>query len=330
MRKAFHDYGFLADDDVFIGISLGYDHCSEHEWGIKGIKSTFGIPEETTRKNMGIKSRTITKCPKTLLFQKDGKDGAVLWVGREMWYPETKIDKELPRDFKDYKKQIKSDIKCDQEIRKRYEDKGKTYYHDSKDPMISSWCEEEFGVAVYGEEAVGWLEYLYEQFKKKNVAITRLNISGDNPFANASLSLVIVDRLPDYALDALYNADKKYLDLDEYEKKIGMVKIKEKAKKNAYKRNEGKHMGTYKDLHYYMACSPRWINYEDAEKREKEKKKKGTKYDIMYWINYSDDDDHAGWHTVEEIKEWLTGDKKLTEVVKVKKEGGIRTYPDRS
>ena len=108
-----------------------------------------------------------------------------------------------------------------------------------------------------------------------------------------------------------------------------MVKIKENAKINAQKRNEGTYMGTYKDLHYYMACSPRWIDYEDKEERDKIKKERGTKYDIMYWINYADDDDIAGWFTVEVIKKWLTGKKKLSEVAEVEKSDTGRLYPKR-
>ena len=65
-----------------------------------------------------------------------------------------------------------------------------------------------------------------------------------------------------------------------------------------------------------MACSPKWICYGDEEAREATKKKMNTQYDIMYWINYSDADDNFGWYTVEEIKEWLTGNKKLVEIRK--------------
>ena len=67
---------------------------------------------------------------------------------------------------------------------------------------------------------------------------------------------------------------------------------------------------------YYIACSPKWIDYEDAENREAKKKEYHTKYDIMYWVNYSDDDDTHGHFTVEEIKEWLGGKKKLSEIRK--------------
>lgn len=103
----------------------------------------------------------------------------------------------------------------------------------------------------------------------------------------------------------MYYADKEYYDREDYESEIGMKDIIEKhGNKNGYN-----------GLHYFMACSPKWISYKDAEYREEYKKKNNTNYDIIYWINYSDDDNNYGWYTVEQIREWLTGDKKLTEVV---------------
>jgi len=74
----------------------------------------------------------------------------------------------------------------------------------------------------------------------------------------------------------------------------------------------------YHKLHYFTACSPKWIDYKDAESREEYKKKHNTKYDIIYWINYSDNDSNYGWYTVEEIRKWLKGTKKLTEIRKGK------------
>jgi len=71
MRKAFHDYGLLEHEEEFVGVSLGYDYCAEHEWGIKRMKELFAIPE-STKDNLGIKCRTITNCPDRLSFKKDG------------------------------------------------------------------------------------------------------------------------------------------------------------------------------------------------------------------------------------------------------------------
>jgi hypothetical protein len=301
MRRAYQDYGFIIENDKFIGVSLGFDFCAEHECGISRLKDEFGLPLKKIKKNLGIKSRKINEVPDSLKFRKDSNKTAVMWIAN--WFSD-----ELPPDLEDYEEKIKSTLETDRKFSEDWKKRhGSEYHSSSKEPMISAWDDKSFGIAVYGEKETQWLQELYNKIKKKNVAIASLNISGDNPFANASLSIVIVNRLPQYALDALYTADKKYFDLHEYEKKIGMKKIKEK---------QGKKNG-YKGENFYLACSPSWINYEDKEERNKKKKKMGTKYDIWYWINYSDDDDNYGWYTVEEIKKWLTTKGlKLTDIRK--------------
>ena len=229
---------------------------------------------------MGIKSRTITKCPDDLSFIRDGKYG-ILFITNYNW------NNEIPNEIKNYK----SDFQYDEDWNKKNPD-----LNDNKEPMISAWSENDFGVVVKGEKESNWLEYLYEQFKEKKVAITRLSFGGGNPFSNSSLSIVLVDRLPKEVLDGLYSADKEYYDLHDYEKKIGMKKLKEKK------------IGNYHEENYFMACSPRWISYNDKEVREKIKKEFETKYNISYWVNYSDDDDNYGHYSVEEIKKWLSTD----------------------
>jgi hypothetical protein len=306
MRKAIQDYGFLNYNDKFIGVSLGYDFCAEHEWGIKELKKIFGIPNKLTKKNLGIKSRMITKIPESLKFKKDGYDGAVLWIAYHSLIDNGYQD-ELPMTLENYKKNIKWEIDWDKKRRKKWKEKyNEEYYREPKDSMISAWDSKSFGIAVYGKEEVKWLEKLYKEIKKKNIAITPLNISGNNPFANASLSIIIVDTLPQSIIDVMYNVDKKQFDLIKYEKKIGMKKIIEKNKYVEYKKEN-----------YFTACTPYWINYENKRKRKLEKKERGTKYNIIYWINYSDDDNNSGWYTVEEIKKWFTTKGlKLTDIRK--------------
>lgn len=315
MRRATSNYSILTNEDEFIGISLGADFTSEHEWGIKGIREAFGIPE-SSKKTMGIKSRTISMCPETLLFKRDG-DSAILWVSREEWYPKKGISQELPSEIARYKESIKREKEWyETELARSKKSKKKDpYVPEKKDSLMTAWDERSFGIGVVGETEANWLEFLYEQFKKKNIAIAMMNITPNNPFSNSSLTLAILDRLPEEVLDMMYQADKKYYDLQDYEKKIGMVKLKEKVKKRRQAESRKSNSHYYKGLHYYMACSAKWIDYEDEEEREKFKKERGTKYDIQYWINYSDDDENYGWYTVEQIMEWLKGKKKLTEVV---------------
>jgi len=206
-------------------------------------------------------------------------------------------EKYVPHDIKNYKE----DIIWSQKYEAEYPSK---YKKDAKDPMVTAWDEGSFGVGVMGIENVMRLEEIYNALQKQNLTIARMNPTPNNPFSNASLSLLITDKIPQEFIDAMYDADKNYQDLIDYEEKIGMTKIKAK-----YDNKNG-----YHGHGYYSACSAKWIDYDDAEEREAKKKELGTKYDIRYWVNYSDDDSNSGWFNVEEIKEWLTGTKKLTEI----------------
>jgi hypothetical protein len=165
-----------------------------------------------------------------------------------------------------------------------------------KDNIATAWDGGSFGIGVMGDKEVEYLKEIRDAILNKNLTIANINLQPKNPFSRGSLSLLITDRIPQEAVDQMYAADKEYYDRLDYEVKIGMKKIIEK-----YGNKKG-----YQGDKYFMACSPKWIDYDDVENREEQKKKYNTKYDIIYWINYSDNDNNYGWYTVEEIKKWLT------------------------
>jgi len=295
MRKASQNYGLLIVDDVFIGIALGYDYCAEHEWGIKDLKRICGIPEGN-KDNMGIRCRTITKAP-NIIFKEETykkKRFAVLYTGLNFRSQEDN-EKYIPHDFKNYKESLIWNEKWNKEHPDR----------ECRDNIITAWDGGSFGIAVMGDNEVEYLKELKTAIETLNLTIAITSLRAVNPFAGSSLCLLITNRIPQELIDDMYNADKEYYDREDYEEKIGMKEIIKNHSKQ----------GITKGLHYFLACSPKWISYKDTEYREEYKKKHNTKYDIIYWINYSDDDDNCGWYTVEQIREWLTGSKKLTEVV---------------
>lgn len=286
MRKASSDYGLIVIDDKFIGVSLGYDYCSEHEWGIKGLKRLCGMPE-ANKKNMGVKNRTITQCP-ILVFKesvKKKKNFAILYSGYEYGTQE-ESENQIPHDFKNYGDDLIWNEKWNTEHPQK----------ETRDNIQTAWDKDSFGVSVMGVKEIGYLKELHKAFENLNVTIAVVNLGANNPFAGSSLSLLITDRIPQKTLDLMYLGDKEYFDREDYEEKIGMKKIiKKYCNKNGYNGDK-----------YFLACSPKWIDYEDVENREARKKELNTKYDIQYWINYSDNDTNCGWYTVEEIKKWLT------------------------
>jgi hypothetical protein len=266
MRRAYQNQKFIEEGNDFYGLSLGFDFCAEHEWGIEDMKCHFGIVKEN---GIGLPSRKISKHP--IQYFENGN--FALLTSRTPW------------NLKD--KTAESDIL---ESHIPYDLKNFTTY-----PLACAWDGEDFCVIVNGTENREKLRELKTAFENDNIAICTIK-SNLTAFAKTSLSLLIADKLPQEIIDDMYNADKEYWDIYEYEEKIGLKELKEtKGKKNGYQGDK-----------YYMACSPKWIDYKDEKNREFLKKQKGTKYDIMYWVNYSDDDDNYGWYTVEQIQKWLS------------------------
>jgi len=264
MRRAYNNVKALVDGETFLGFSLGYDYCAEHEWGIKRMREKFGIDSS----KLGVKGRTITKG--NILFKKDN-DLCVL-TSNDPWRWRTRPDTFTAKDILAY------DI----------------HFYDEK-KVETAWNEEDFCIASNNPDDFPFIEELAKNFEKKNIVITFMS-SGLTVFENASLCVLIKNKLPKEALDEMYFVDKKGVDLQKYEKKIGVTALKEKARKGS----------GYKGDKYFMACSPHWIDYENPENREKRKKELGTKYDIQFWVNYSDDDDNYGWYTAEDIIKWLS------------------------
>lgn len=255
MRKAFHNVSYIIDEDKFIGVSLGYDYCAEHEWGIKGIRRKFGM--DNTK--VGIDARTITK-GNVLYFE----NGDVAILRTEGWSEIKSFDDAIPYDFKN--KSLTTDL-------------------------LSAWCEDDF--CVMGNKE--YIKQLKDAFDKYDIAFAK--ISDHEAFGGTSLSILIKSNLPDEVIESLAYVDNKALDLLTYEAKIGLTKLKEEKYRSVHNSefDETKHK-------YWMALSPKWINYKGENEGAKSKNK--TEYDIMYWVNYGDDDVY-GWFTVEQIKQWL-------------------------
>lgn len=309
MRQGTNDFGLFCDDnDNFIGISLGYGYCAEHEWGHDGLKRLFGIPE-LSKKTLGIKNRSISTCIDNLIFKKQTykkEKFAVLYTGR-CWKSQGEDDP-IPYDLKNYKQDMLRRVEF--EAKRKTKSKLPNDEREIKNSIITAWDGNGFGIGVMGVENIEYLHELYEAFLNKNVSFGYVNSMPNNPFGRSSLTVMITDKIPQEYLDQMYYIDKKDWDKDEYEKKIGMTKLKKNSRKDSYDNKYGHNHG------YYIACSAKWIDYDDKKNREARKKEHGTKYDILYWVNYSDDDNIHGLFTVEEVREWLKGKKKLSEIKK--------------
>lgn len=284
MRRAYQDVDFINDNEknnLFIGISLGYDFCAEHEWGIKGMRINLGMPADLEKNNFGLKFRTMTvfdeKC--FTFFKTKKKFGkttykfAILIFDRDWLNYGTD---RLPHDLKNYQSWM---------IPSKWDKEGKE--------IMTAWDENGFGIIVRDEENIKFLEDLLDAFKKKDICI---GLFGGGPFANARLTIAIKSRMPEGTDEMMKNAD-----LESYETK----KLQDEWEKKAAKASKK----SFKD---FMCISPRFFAFGNKEEEKEEMKKYNTKYNFHIWINASND--NYGWYTGEQVENWLKSkDKQLKE-----------------
>jgi len=200
MRKA-NDSKFVFDGDVLVGINLGADFTSEHEWGIDGIKRLFGIASGP--KDWGVDRRKITKVPDTITFGwtagYDGKGEGFYLL--DMWHENTP-------NFAKYS-----------ELRPN------TYL---KNTLACAWDNESFGVFSTSTSEIGYLHEIYDAFLNSNGAIL---LGGHEFIENAGLCLFIASRVSHEITNKWYTADKDRYDLNQEAEATGIHQLlKEKGK----------------------------------------------------------------------------------------------------
>lgn len=212
MRRS-NDSKFLTvDNNVLIGVNLGADFTSEHEWGIKGIKDLFGIP--SGEKDWGIVRRKITKVPSSpILGWTKGR-----MPNSEGFYLYDTWDEKIP-DFSDYSELYSHNLAC-------------------------AWDEKSFGVFSSDPAEQSQLKIIFDAFRDGDGAIF---LGGGGLWQNSGLCLVIASRIPKEFIDGWYKADKERYDMDQVVEATGIRQLlKEKGKRYfalsrpTYRKSDGK------------------------------------------------------------------------------------------
>lgn len=178
MRQAYTDVTVIGDPEIgVIGVSLGFDHCAEHEFGIKGIRYAMGI---NTGAAPGIDRRRMGLVASSLLI-KEFKATAT-----------EPAETRIAFNLKDY----------DEEFFQKRKHSLCTSY---KGKLSAAWDDRSFMVRAFSCEERQVLRDVHQAFGAGDLS---LGIGKSKPFGNAPLILVIVSRLPQSVLDEIRLSDE--------------------------------------------------------------------------------------------------------------------------
>lgn len=187
MRHAYKD---VCPTDV--GFSMGFDHVSEHEWGIKKMKGRLGIkPHE----NVMFADRVVTNTE------------SIRYIERKNFFAVTMTS---PYDYNNDEFDEKAFVK-----QYTIGPKNADWYRDG---YASYWDENRFLLAGYGSEQARIVKELYDNLMAKNVVV----LIDAKTTGHSGLNFVYLDKISKEKVDAYNEAIADDIRLNEESAKIGI------------------------------------------------------------------------------------------------------------
>lgn len=288
--RAARSSSIIVVDDKTVAINLGADFVSEHEWGIKSTYHAFGIKQADIGVNpVGVGSRTVTKMPSEhnydALICQDFAEKPKTRKHKNQWSTDIGYTGTLLALIPSFMLDGEEDLTPNtlRDLSDRSIVNG-----DDEDlqPISAAWSDGDFAIFARKPEDIEFIKDLYTAIQNNDVAIW-LGSMNDNPFSNSGLCLGIVSRMNDEILNTFRDSDVNAIKLSEASDATGIIT----RLKNA---NRG-----------YYACSPKWATEIASTKNGKIL----TDYDVIYWLNPSQqDENNCGWFTVEQLDQWIDGE----------------------
>lgn len=208
MRRTYHGKSWLTHEEELYGINLGADFCSEHEWGIKDLRTMLGV-KKTILENrflgiikkevpvFGIEARRIhdithvvsSTCREMRMFG--------VYDGRHQDWLNHKFDDAEPHLLK-------------------------------SDDFYAEWGENGF---VLFSKDIARMDILKTAVLKSDFGIF---LGGGGVFSNSGLNLVIISKMPDIMKNNIYKSDEDAYELNTKAEATGIREELTKAGKEFF------------------------------------------------------------------------------------------------
>jgi hypothetical protein len=228
-----HKAEIITDGSTLIGINLGSDYVAEHEWGIKELRSDFGISEKYVLGKVGFETTKIQQISKRFgLFT--GKNNSIgAGYGR---YEHT--DKNDVTNFF-YKEDKQFGFYSG--ILKEMEN-GLFYRKDNLE-ISGAWDSSTFAFLMTKSHKQHYDE-LINAFETKNIA---MSLGKSKIFENGGLNFLIYDKIPK---ETFQHAIDQHLSTNRLNVKVAKIGLAEKLTKRGLK---------------WYALSPKWVNNDEKD-----------------------------------------------------------------
>lgn len=217
MRRAYSDIGWMLDEQGrTVGLGLGYDFCAEHEFGISGILSAFGV--QLPEFPLGVGDRQVRQTPERLSFfeydrkprdkRRKAQKAAALGLGVS-----TPEDLGRIRDGVDF-----------------MSEPGDSWNKPEHD-IATAWNASGFVIHVRGQDNIARLKELHEAFQRLDVAVA---LPWARSFFRGGLSFVIASRMSDEQKAEVLAKDQTHLELHQAAAATGVKELLKSAGKSWY------------------------------------------------------------------------------------------------
>lgn len=232
MRRAYNDMGWiLAEDGTLHGVSLGYDRCAQHEWGIASMLELLGValPEFP----LGVGDRQVRKSPAEWLslheFSCRPRDK------RRKAYPAALLvlhEDPVSRQPGNGEQLMRA---CGLDFRSEPTD---SFYKPAHD-LASSWDRESFALLARGDVNIARLRELHAAFLACDIAVA---VPWTQSFFVGGVSFALPSRMPEEAKAQVLEQDLAHKALYEAAEATGIEALLAAAGKT------------------YHALSPSWFD----------------------------------------------------------------------
>jgi hypothetical protein len=212
MRRAYYDIGWiLAGDGTLQGVSLGYDHCAQHEWGIASMLDLLGValPEFP----LGVGDRQVRHAPAKWLalheFSCRPRDQ------RRKAYPAALLVLHEDPVSREPGNGVQLMRACSLDF---HSDPTDSFYKQAHD-LAASWDRESFALLARGEANIARLRELHAAFLACDIAVA---VPWARSFFVGGVSFVLPSRIPEEARALVLEQDLAHKELHDAARATGI------------------------------------------------------------------------------------------------------------